>query len=134
MVRRCTQEKDPHFANYGGRGISVFPEWMDVRAYVAYVERELGPQPSPEHSIDRIDNERGYEPGNLRWATRSEQNKNQRQRLRCDLPVGQSGHRGVRLHKRSGLWQARVHRRGREISLGYYATPELAAAAREAAL
>lgn len=75
MIGRCEDPKCPMFPNYGGRGITVCAEWRrDFAAFFAHV----GPKPSPKHSIDRIDNDRGYEPGNVRWATATEQSRNRR--------------------------------------------------------
>jgi hypothetical protein len=68
--RRCKNGKD--FANYGGRGIEF--RFTGFEQFYA----ELGPRPSPEHSLDRIDNDGHYEPGNVRWATQSQQQKNKR--------------------------------------------------------
>jgi hypothetical protein len=56
------------------------PEW---RASFLVFLRDMGPRPSPKHSIDRIDNGKGYEPGNVRWATWSEQMSNRE----CCLPL-----------------------------------------------
>lgn len=75
MRDRCANPKNRSFADYGGRGITVCAEWE--RSFAAFLAA-VGPKPSPAHSIDRIDNERGYEPGNVRWATRTEQNRNKR--------------------------------------------------------
>ena len=62
-------------ANYWDRGIRVCEAWQnDFMAFYNHI----GPKPSPELSLDRIDNDRGYEPGNVRWATRSQQMKNRR--------------------------------------------------------
>lgn len=71
---RCFNHKDRKYNLYGGRGITVCQEWRDsFEAFYAYV----GPRPSPEHSIDRFPNRDGnYEPGNVRWATITEQNEN----------------------------------------------------------
>ncbi|MFE2324633.1 hypothetical protein ACFXD5_12060 [Streptomyces sp. NPDC059385] len=80
MIFRCTNPNDKRWADYGGRGISVYPTFRaDFTAFYA----EVGPRPTPDHSLDRIDNDRGYEPGNLRWATRSQQSLNQRRRTVC---------------------------------------------------
>lgn len=72
MIRRCTDPSEIGYHRYGGRGIAVCPEWMDFAVYYAYV----GDPPSPSLSLDRIDNDRGYEPGNVRWATASVQARN----------------------------------------------------------
>jgi len=74
--QRCTNANCIGFSNYGGRGISFnFPS---ARAFMEWVLDNLDSRPSQEYSIDRIDNNRGYEPGNLRWATKSEQARNKR--------------------------------------------------------
>lgn len=84
MMARCYNEAHAGFKNYGARGISVYRPWHDASVYIAWVEQNLGPRP-PGHTMDRIDNERGYQPGNLQWATASTQIKNQRGGLR---PIG----------------------------------------------
>lgn len=74
--QRCTNPNSGAFADYGGRGIEFrFPS---VRAFAEWVLHNIGFRPTALHSLDRIDNERHYEPGNLRWATRSEQARNKR--------------------------------------------------------
>jgi hypothetical protein len=80
MVTRCHNPKATRYKNWGGRGISVCDEWRhDYEAFLSHVGR----RPSPTHSLDRIDNNRGYEPGNVRWATREQQARNTRKALSC---------------------------------------------------
>lgn len=75
MKRRCGNENLPEYKNYGARNILVCEEWMDsFEAFFAHI----GPRPSSKHSIDRVDNERGYEPGNVRWTTQAVQMRNTR--------------------------------------------------------
>lgn len=74
MVRRCTRPTDPDWKNYGGRGITVCPEWLDFEIYYA----DIGDCPAPGLTLDRIDNDGNYEAGNMRWATRKEQRANRR--------------------------------------------------------
>ena len=75
MKRRCNSPNDPGFKNYGGRGIKVCDAWMEsFENFFKYV----GHKPSPLHSIDRINNNGNYEPGNVRWATVQEQHNNKR--------------------------------------------------------
>jgi hypothetical protein len=72
-VSRCHDRQNKSYRSYGGRGIAVCEEWReDPRAFAEHI----GPKPSPQHSLDRIDNDRGYEPGNVRWATREQQENN----------------------------------------------------------
>ena len=75
MLNRCYDPRCRGFKNYGGRGIVVCERWRDsIDAFIA----DVGPRPSPKHSIDRIDVNGHYEPGNVRWATAFEQNRNKR--------------------------------------------------------
>lgn len=75
MIRRCHDKKFTGYKNYGGRGISVCQRWRD--SFWSFVS-DVGVRPSKDHSLDRINNELGYEPQNVQWATRSEQNRNTR--------------------------------------------------------
>lgn len=77
---RCKNPKSSSYENYGGRGIEFgFP---DIETAARWVMKNLGARPAGK-SIDRIDNDRGYEPGNLRWATREEQARNKRAYRGC---------------------------------------------------
>ena len=86
---RCTSKR-PIYANWNGRGIKFL--FSTPYEAMRWIIDNLGPRPSKQHSIDRIDNDRHYEAGNLRWATRSEQNSNKRA-----YKVGPTGDRIRRL-------------------------------------
>lgn len=72
---RCLDPEHPAWKNYGGRGITMCSEW--VNSFEAFFT-EVGLKPFPEYELDRKDNNRGYEPGNIRWVSRSENAKNRR--------------------------------------------------------
>lgn len=74
MHTRCSNKAHRNWPNYGGRGIKVCPRWSDYRAFVA----DMGKRPSKEFSIERRDVNGDYEPGNCKWATRAEQDRNKR--------------------------------------------------------
>ncbi len=80
IIDRCYNPKSARFADYGGRGISLFAPWRhDFAAFAAY----LGNRPKG-CSLDRINNDLGYQPGNLRWASNLEQSRNRRNRRRWE--------------------------------------------------
>jgi hypothetical protein len=89
MVRRCNDPKNINYPHYGGRGILVFEEWAEKGShgtsktpqgflrFLDYVNKNLGDKPKG-YSLDRICNEYGYFPGNIRWADNYTQNNNRR--------------------------------------------------------
>ena len=85
MRARCLNPRNKRFAQYGGRGIKVCDRWKDFKNFLA----DMGLRPSARHSIDRIDNDRGYEPGNCRWALPHQQMTN-RSMTRFVVVDGQS--------------------------------------------
>lgn len=89
MVQRCTNPNSRGWSGYGGRGITVHQPWLD--SFAEFI-KDLGPRPSPRHSLDRFPNRSGnYEPGNVRWATGREQTANRDVTLRVgDVPLAEA--------------------------------------------
>jgi hypothetical protein len=74
MKQRCLNPNCADYKNYGGRGIKVCDRWLEFQNFLA----DMGRRPSPRHSLDRLDNNKGYEPGNCLWRTYEDQNNNTR--------------------------------------------------------
>ncbi len=75
MKARCYNKNGEAYKSYGGRGITVCERW---RNSFDLFQQDMGPRPEGEYSINRVDNDRGYEPGNCQWATQTEQMRNTR--------------------------------------------------------
>jgi hypothetical protein len=81
MVRRCTSPGDAGWPDYGGRGIRVCDRWLGDAGVASFVA-DMGPKPTARHSLDRLDNDGDYEPGNCAWTTKGEQSRNTRPKVR----------------------------------------------------
>lgn len=117
MLGRCNKENDPSYKNYGGRGIRVCESWHYFKEFAADVgDRPLGT------TLDRIDVNGNYEPGNIRWSTASEQAYNRRKDLKRILRHPRTRRRdsktgvvGVSLATRIDRpWRSRITHKGRD--------------------
>jgi len=111
MVDRCTNPANPSYCNYGGRGIVLCTEWRE--SFAAFYA-EVGDPPHRSMTLERIDNERGYEPGNCRWATYTDQVVNQRLSKR-----NRSGLKGVCWDSTHRLYKIQMNRHGKRLLNAY---------------
>lgn len=117
IKERCFTPHNRGYKSYGGRGITLYRPWIDdPKAFITHVVDTLGNRPKGM-SLDRIDNDGNYEPGNLRWGTRKVQRGNQRER-----PVGESGLRWV--YPRKGKFAGWFVHEGETYRCGSFSNPE----------
>ena len=110
MRRRCYNEESKSFGDYGQRGIVMCDAWKNnSTAFMDYILQELGPRPKDNYTLDRIDNNKGYEPDNLRWATWSQQMSNRR-----------SYGKGYTWHSKYNKWQVQWVINGKSIYYGMF--------------
>jgi hypothetical protein len=131
MKERCTSSSVKGYTRYGGRGISIYFEWLDKSrhpkhkrwckgfcSFLDYIENVLGPKPEG-FSLDRIDNSSNYTPGNLRWSCPSLQKKNQ-------IIKNSTGYKYVYPITGSNKWQAEYKNGKERIYIGCFKTKEKA--------
>ncbi len=124
MVYRCSNPNNKDYMSYGGRGISVCEEWLDVRNFIEWAEAT---HPNIEGmSLDRIDNDKGYSPDNCRWANKTLQGVNQRIKKN-----NTSGFVGIYWNNKNNNWRTFIHLNTVRFNIGSFHTKEEAVLARD---
>ena len=105
MKRRCLVETSHNFKDYGGRGITVCERWKN--SFVNFLN-DMGLKPYINYSLERVDNNRNYNPANCKWASKSEQSKNRRARKTATIYKGETS---TQASKRLGGGRSMVKQR-----------------------
>lgn len=119
MIKRCCNEKNDNYNNYGGKGITVCERWLNIENFI----NDMYPSFKEGLTLDRIDVNGNYEKSNCRWADKYIQAQNTRKIYSHNT----SGYRGVHFHKRDNKWIAQVSKK----TLGSFNTSIEAAKARD---
>ena len=124
MLDRCYNKNFKRFNDYGGRGIMVCTEWLDIKNFVDWVDNKSNWEEGL--TLDRIDNDKGYSPDNCTFSTKTIQSINQRKRS-----TNTSGYVGVSWEAKVSKWRARVTMFKKEKHIGTFNTKEEAVQARD---
>ena len=122
MIQRCTNPNHTAYKDYGARGITVCEEWLDVKNFIEWCDQTY----IEGMTLDRIDNNKGYNPDNCRWVSKSEQAINRRMKS-----INTSGYAGVSYKIRDGVWTANIGINNKLKHLGTFLTIEEAVQARD---
>jgi hypothetical protein len=122
IKQRCENKNSKHYEYYGGRGIKVCTEWEPYEKFKVWA---LSNGYESSLTIDRKDNNKGYNPDNCRWTTRKVQSRNTRVLRKGNT----SGYRGVTYEKRTKKWDAKVTVDSKSVYIGVFPNKEEAAAA-----
>ena len=124
MIQRCTNPNHKAYKDYGARGITVCEEWLDVKNFIEWCDQTY----IEGMTLDRIDNNnnKGYNPDNCRWVSKSEQAINRRMKS-----INTSGYTGVSYKIRDGVWTANIGINNKLKHLGTFLTIEEAVLARD---
>ena len=124
MVQRCTNPKIKVYKDYGGRGISVCEEWLNIRNFVDWCDLT---HPNQEgYTLDRINNDKGYSPENCTWSDKTTQAINQRMKK-----SNTSGYVGIYWNKASKKWDAKIGVNSKLVHIGTFPLIENAVQARD---
>lgn len=124
MLDRCYNKNSKQFNDYGGRGIIVCEDWLDIKNFVDWVENKSNWEEGL--TLDRIDNDKGYSPDNCTFSTKTIQSINQRKRS-----TNTSGYVGVSWEAKVSKWRASISFKNEKINLGSHKTIEEAVQARD---
>lgn len=122
MLHRCSSGLNPSFVNYGGRGIKVCEEWLDIRNFIKWADSTY----VEGYTLDRIDNDGNYEPNNCTWSDKTIQSIKQRKSKR-----NTSGFVGITWDKSINKWKARIRLYNKTKYLGDFLNIEEAVQARD---
>lgn len=122
---RCNNKNNPRYKDYGGRNIKICRQWSS--SFENFLD-DMGKKPNPTYSIERIDNDKGYYPGNCIWADATTQNRNQRIKKN-----NSSGVTGVNWNVDAKKWIVRITVNHKRIHVGYYSDLNKAKEARKRA-
>jgi len=112
MRGRCNRKNNINYKRYGGRDLSVCEKWNS--SFTEFL-KDVGDRPGPSYTLDRRDNDKGYFPSNVRWATKSEQARNSR----GDIGAA-SVYKGVSRSNSGKKWCAGIRLNGKQVYLGSY--------------
>ncbi|RKZ97153.1 MAG: hypothetical protein DRQ42_09900, partial [Gammaproteobacteria bacterium] len=125
IKKRCYSKNNYSYKYYGGKGIEIYNEWKEsFDSFVLYIS-SLDNYKGKGMSLDRIDNNKSYEPGNLRWVSKSDQCINRKK-----FKNNTSGHTGISYINRDKVFVARVQYKGKSKRIGGFKKIEDAIVAR----